>query len=59
MRFRVIIGDERDVIHDAVHDADGIEPALRDAMRMARRDHPGKPVYRSRVMLMPLDKPEG
>ncbi len=59
MRFQVTIEVANEVVYEAVHDADGAEPALRDAMRVARKACPGKPVYLSAVTMRPLDAPEG
>jgi hypothetical protein len=56
MRFRVTIEVESQVIYQAIHEADGAEPALREAMREARKANPGKRVYLSQVTLEPLDR---
>lgn len=55
MRFRVTIEVGREVIYEAIHEAEGAEPALREAMRAARKARPDKPVYLSQVTLEPLD----
>ena len=55
-QFRVTIEMEGEIIYQAVHEADGTEPALRDAMRAARKANPGRRVYLSQVTLEPLEE---
>jgi hypothetical protein len=55
MKFRVTITLGRDVVHQEIHDSDGAEPALREAMRDARKSNPSKPVYLSHVTIEPLE----
>lgn len=55
MKFRVTIKVAGETIYHAVHEADGSEPALREAMQAARRACPGKPVYLSDVTLEALE----
>lgn len=56
MKFRVTIRVQGEAIYRAVHDAEGSEPALREAMQAARRACPGKPVYLSDVTLEALER---
>ncbi|MGH7035390.1 MAG: hypothetical protein ACREFL_16780 [Stellaceae bacterium] len=59
MKFRVTIRVAGEAIYHAVHEADCSEPALREAMRAARRACPGKPVYLSDVTLEALEPAQG
>ncbi len=55
MKFRVTITLGRSVVHREIHDCDGAEPALREAMREARRTNPSQPVYLSHVTIEPVE----
>ncbi len=55
MRFEVTIQIDREVVYQAVHEADGTEPALHDAMQAARKSCPGMAVYLSQVTLRPVE----
>jgi len=55
MQFRVTIELDREILYEAIHEARGAEPALQDAMRVARRSCAGRPIYLSQVTLKPLD----
>jgi hypothetical protein len=55
MQFRVTIELEREILYEAIHEARSAEPALQEAMRLARRSCVGRPIYLSQVTLKPLD----
>lgn len=55
MQFRVTIELDREILYEAIHEARGAEPALQDAMRVARRSCAGRPIYLSQVTLEPVD----
>lgn len=55
MRFRITMEVDRGVFYEAIHEAEGTEPALSEVMRMARKVLPEKPVYFAPVTVKPLE----
>ena len=56
MWFQVTMQLDHEIIYEAVHEADGTEAALHDAMRAARKAYPGEPVYLSGATVQPLER---